>query len=44
MKQLLIGLAIAICLSACGKRPGQLDLPDGVTNDHFPHSYPSEPR
>ncbi len=36
----LLALALSGILSACGKKPSEVDPPPGVTNDTFPKTYP----
>jgi len=37
---LLVFLALGLTLAACGKKPGQIDPPPDLTEDHFPRTYP----
>jgi predicted small lipoprotein YifL len=43
VKHFLLLAAIAVAVTGCGIRPGQLDAPQGEDKDAFPHVYP-QPR
>lgn len=37
---LLVFLVLSFALTACGKKPGQIDPPPDLAEDHFPRTYP----
>jgi|GEM_PF-2096839 predicted small lipoprotein YifL len=41
-KKLIIVLATALALAACGKKPASVSPPQGEAKDTFPRTYPSE--